>query len=221
MPEKRHGWAGKLQRTRSWTAQRSLSWRCLRAAMATGRRRKSQATAGTSSQASAVEQLPIKLWGSVRAVHGTCTVVAALYTLACHTYCCVFHTRHQVVCAVRKFSFRSLHAAVAAARDGDQILLKRGIHNGLGCGSAACTSVPMTLTHATLAALLSSGRFCRSKPPVPLSVERRETVHVSKRVLIRGEGTLGETRIDQRANCPALRIGRTCLVQEIFGLILN
>ncbi|CAL8470738.1 g10280 [Coccomyxa elongata] len=81
---------------------------------------------------------------------------------------------HQAVGFVRKFRFRSLRAAVAAARDGDQILLKRGIHNGLG-----------------------------------------ETVHVSKRVLIRGEGTLGETRIDQRANCPALRIGRTCVGLDI------
>lgn len=44
----------------------------------------------------------------------------------------------------------------------------------------------------------------------------RETVHVSKRVLIRGEGMLGETRIDHRANCPALRIGRTCIVQALF-----
>ncbi|BDA45677.1 probable UPF0225 protein Spro_2712 at N-terminal half [Coccomyxa sp. Obi] len=81
---------------------------------------------------------------------------------------------HHALGLVRKFSFRSLHAAVAAARDGDQILLKRGIHNGLG-----------------------------------------ETVHVSKRVLIRGEGTLGETRIDHRANCPALRIGRVCVVQGL------
>ncbi|EIE22744.1 hypothetical protein COCSUDRAFT_16318 [Coccomyxa subellipsoidea C-169] len=71
-------------------------------------------------------------------------------------------------------SFRSLHAAVAAARDGDQILLKKGIHNGLG-----------------------------------------ETVHVSKRVLIRGEGSLGETRIDHRANCPTLRISRSCVIQDL------
>lgn len=43
----------------------------------------------------------------------------------------------------------------------------------------------------------------------------RETVHVSKRVLIRGEGTLGETRIDHRANCPALRVSRTCLIRDL------
>ncbi|KAK9904188.1 hypothetical protein WJX75_006312 [Coccomyxa subellipsoidea] len=42
-----------------------------------------------------------------------------------------------------------------------------------------------------------------------------ETVHVSKRVLIRGEGTLGETRIDHRANCPALRVSRTCLIRDL------
>ena len=41
----------------------------------------------------------------------------------------------------RGLSFRSLHAAVAAARDGDIITLRKGIHNGLGCARAtpACT----------------------------------------------------------------------------------
>ena len=35
--------------------------------------------------------------------------------------------------AVRRgFSFRSVHAAMKAARDGDQIILRKGIHNGLG-----------------------------------------------------------------------------------------
>ncbi len=29
-------------------------------------------------------------------------------------------------------SFRSLHAAMKEARDGDQIILRKGIHNGLG-----------------------------------------------------------------------------------------
>ena len=37
------------------------------------------------------------------------------------------------VAAVRqRVSFRSVKEAVEAARDGDQILLLRGIHNGLG-----------------------------------------------------------------------------------------
>lgn len=46
-------------------------------------------------------------------------------------------------CAVKKgYSFRSIHAAVAAARDGDQIMLKKGIHNGLGCGSGQLVSLP-------------------------------------------------------------------------------
>ena len=37
------------------------------------------------------------------------------------------------VCAVKRGqSFRSLHAAVAAARDGDIITLRKGTHNGLG-----------------------------------------------------------------------------------------
>ncbi len=44
---------------------------------------------------------------------------------------------HAVTCmtvdAVRRgFSFRSVHAAMKAARDGDQIILRKGIHNGLG-----------------------------------------------------------------------------------------
>ena len=32
----------------------------------------------------------------------------------------------------RRLSFRSVREAVAAARDGDRILLRRGVHNGMG-----------------------------------------------------------------------------------------
>jgi len=38
---------------------------------------------------------------------------------------------------------------------------------------------------------------------------------VTKRLLIRGDGALGETRIDQRANCPAFRVGRSCAIQNL------
>ena len=38
-----------------------------------------------------------------------------------------------MVCAAKRgTSFRSVHAAMAAARDGDHIILRKGIHNGLG-----------------------------------------------------------------------------------------
>jgi hypothetical protein len=67
----------------------------------------------------------------------------------------------------RKTSFRSIKDAVAAARDGDRILLRSGIHNGMG-----------------------------------------ESITIHKRVLIMGEGSLGDTVIDQRANCPTFRCVR-------------
>ncbi|KAL4421167.1 hypothetical protein ABPG77_003350 [Micractinium sp. CCAP 211/92] len=67
----------------------------------------------------------------------------------------------------RRTSFRSIREAVTAARDGDRIVLRRGIHNGMG-----------------------------------------ESVTLTKRVLIEGEGQLGEATIDQRANCPMFRIKR-------------
>eukprot|EP00887_Chlorella_sp_A99_P007902 scaffold12.g7902.t1 len=67
----------------------------------------------------------------------------------------------------RRTSFRSIKEAVAAAQDGDRILLRRGVHNGMG-----------------------------------------ECITLKKRVLIEGEGALGETVIDQRANCPTFRIVR-------------
>ncbi len=35
-----------------------------------------------------------------------------------------------------------------------------------------------------------------------------ESVTLTKRVLIEGEGQLGEATIDQRANCPMFRIKR-------------
>ena len=38
----------------------------------------------------------------------------------------------QVRCHSGRYSYRSLKEALEAARDGDQILLRRGIHNGLG-----------------------------------------------------------------------------------------
>ena len=41
-------------------------------------------------------------------------------------------TRMTVGAVRRGFSFRSVHAAMKAARDGDQIILRKGIHNGLG-----------------------------------------------------------------------------------------
>jgi hypothetical protein len=65
-------------------------------------------------------------------------------------------------------SFRCLREALAAARDGDRILLRAGVHNGLG-----------------------------------------ESVEVSHRVLIEGEGGGGGKHaavIDQRANAPTFRV---------------
>lgn len=38
---------------------------------------------------------------------------------------------------------------------------------------------------------------------------------MDKRVLLRGEGSLGETKIDQRANSPAFRIRRTCVIDRL------
>ena len=40
--------------------------------------------------------------------------------------------------ARRRTSFRSLREAAAAARDGDRILLRRGVHNGMGCVGSVC-----------------------------------------------------------------------------------
>ena len=44
---------------------------------------------------------------------------------------------------------------------------------------------------------------------VPLGAAHcRESVDVEKRVLIQGQGALGEARLDQRANSPAFRLRR-------------
>ena len=42
-----------------------------------------------------------------------------------------------------------------------------------------------------------------------------ESIDITKRLLIRGEGELGETRLDQRANSPAFRISRNCVLENI------
>ncbi len=47
----------------------------------------------------------------------------------------------------------------------------------------------------------------------PLSC--RETVNITKRVLIRGAGQLGDTKIDQRANCPTFRITRSAVILDL------
>lgn len=38
---------------------------------------------------------------------------------------------------------------------------------------------------------------------------------VTKRLLIRGAGAPGDTRLDQRANSPALRLERVCVVENL------
>ncbi len=38
---------------------------------------------------------------------------------------------------------------------------------------------------------------------------------MAKRVLIQGEGALGEARYDMRANSPALRVARACLIRRL------
>ena len=38
---------------------------------------------------------------------------------------------------------------------------------------------------------------------------------MDKRLLIHGEGALGEARLDPRANCPAFRISRNCVIRNI------
>ena len=73
----------------------------------------------------------------------------------------------QRVAQTGRTSFRCVAEALQAAKDGDRILLLKGIHNGLG-----------------------------------------ETIVVTKRVLIEGEGALGEAVIDMRANVPTFKIGR-------------
>ena len=43
----------------------------------------------------------------------------------------------------------------------------------------------------------------------------RETINITKRILLRGSGQLGDTKIDQRANCPTFRIGRSAVITNI------
>ena len=43
----------------------------------------------------------------------------------------------------------------------------------------------------------------------------RESLVVDKRVVLQGEGGLGEAKIDQRTNSPGLRLGRSCLLMNL------
>ena len=48
-----------------------------------------------------------------------------------------------------------------------------------------------------------------------LTLHGREAVVVTKRLLIRGAGGMGDARLDQRANSPALRLERACMVEGL------
>ena len=43
----------------------------------------------------------------------------------------------------------------------------------------------------------------------------RETTNVCRRILIQGQGPLGETRYDMRGNSPALRLSACCVVRGL------
>ena len=43
----------------------------------------------------------------------------------------------------------------------------------------------------------------------------RESVNVRKRVLIRGRGSLGETRVDHRGNSPAFRLSNASVLLNL------
>jgi hypothetical protein len=76
--------------------------------------------------------------------------------------------------AKQPLSFRSLQEAVAAAHDGDRIVVQLGHHNCAG-----------------------------------------STVEVDKRVLIRGEGRLGDTTVEQRSNSPLMRLSAPAVLQNL------
>ena len=43
----------------------------------------------------------------------------------------------------------------------------------------------------------------------------RETINITKRILLRGSGQLGDTKLDQRANCPTFRLGRSAVIMHV------
>ncbi len=55
----------------------------------------------------------------------------------------------------------------------------------------------------------------RSEASFERGIPHRDAVVVTKRLLIRGAGALGDTRLDQRANSPALRLERACVVENL------
>jgi hypothetical protein len=69
---------------------------------------------------------------------------------------------------------RSLREAIEKARDGDRVVLLRGIHNGCG-----------------------------------------DSVTVTKRVLISGEGALRDASVDARNNSPVFRLRRACWIVNV------
>jgi len=69
---------------------------------------------------------------------------------------------------------RSLREAIEKARDGDRVVLLRGIHNGCG-----------------------------------------DSVTVTKRVLIVGEGALRDASVDARNNSPVFRLRRACWIVNV------
>ena len=130
----------------------------------------------------------------------------------------------------RRTSFRSIKEAVAAARDGDRIILRRGIHNGMGCGGRTGCSRGGGADEgcAWRCAAPVQEQPCPNRLPwsthLPNLLELvhpcRQAITLNKRVMIEGEGALGEATIDQRANVPTFRIVR-CVVDEGYAGVDN
>ena len=68
-----------------------------------------------------------------------------------------------------------------------------------------------------LAAVCHLSRLSSSKPVMSAIIQSvcRETINITKRILLRGSGQLGDTKIDQRANCPTFRVGRSAVILNI------
>ena len=99
---------------------------------------------------------------------------------------------------MKPLSFRSLQDALAAARDGDRIVMQLGHHN---VGGTAADVRVRVLIRCAWAAVCDVALGCAAADsPAPARS---------------GEGELGDTILEQRANAPLLRLLAPAVVQNL------
>jgi hypothetical protein len=107
--------------------------------------------------------------------------------------------RRRAAAGGKRLSYRCVQDAMAAAHDGDRIIVERGHHNVAG-----------TTIEVNKRVLIRCG-----SSPLPCHEMCAILAHVVCFICLRGEGSLGEATMEQRSNCPLMRVTAPAVIQNL------